>query len=185
VPNWSGACSLSMCAGSITQELSNLRSTPCSSWRLTGGRLVAKSISSGIGIAPYADHVDEEVLAALPNAPTLLQEYVSGGADLRVVVVAERAFVWRRVKHEGEPFDWRRPDPSGREFRLTESPVVAHLAVAVTHRLGLSFSAQDWVETNSGPVFLESNPVGQWLFLEGAADLVGPALADLLVGDRT
>lgn len=151
---------------------------------LTDGRLVAKSISSGIGIAPYADDVDDDVMEALPNAPTLLQEHIPGVADLRVVVVGGQAFVWRRAKHEGEPFDWRRPDPSGREFRLTEFPIVADLAIAITHRLGLSFSAQDWVETDRGPVFLESNPVGQWLFLEGAADLVGVALADLLVGEQ-
>jgi glutathione synthase/RimK-type ligase-like ATP-grasp enzyme len=148
---------------------------------LTDSPLVAKSISSGIGIAPYADFADEEILAALPNAPTTLQAYVPGTSDLRVVVVGDHAFVWRRAKHAGEPFDWRMPDPSGREFVQIDAPELAHLAVAITRELNLSFSAQDWVETGAGPVFLEANPVGQWLFLAGADRVVGNALANLLL----
>lgn len=144
-------------------------------------RLVAKSVSSGLGIAPYADDVDDEVIYLLPNAPTLLQQHISGAADLRVIVVGDHAHVWRRAKVPGEPFDWRNPDPSGKGFEYINDPGVADLAVDITRRMGLTYSAQDWVETGAGHVFLESNPVGQWLFLPGSADVVGPALADHLL----
>ncbi|RYB88328.1 hypothetical protein EUA06_21470 [Nocardioides glacieisoli] len=143
--------------------------------------LIAKSISSGLGIAPYADHVDDDILDLVPNAPTLLQEHITGTADFRVVVVADRAYVWRRAKVPGEPFDWRNPDPSGAGFEFVGDPGVGALAIDITRRMGLTYSAQDWVETPTGPVFLESNPVGQWLFLPGSANVVGPALADHLL----
>lgn len=145
-------------------------------------RLVAKSISAGEGIAPFADTFDECVVDLLPNAPTLLQQQIVGLADLRVVVVGDNAYVWRRARKQGEPLDWRRPDPAGAEFSAFTQPAVAASAVAITHRLGLTFSAQDWVETEDGNVFLEANPVGQWLFLTGADEIVGSALAEHLLG---
>ena len=43
-------------------------------------------------------------------------------------------------------------------------------------------SVQDWLETASGPVFLEANPQGSWLFLQGAEIQIGPALASHLRG---
>ncbi len=144
--------------------------------RLAAGRQVAKSISSGVGIAPYADDLDEELAGLLEHAPTVLQDHIPGIADLRVVVVRDEAFVWRRAKMASEPFDWRRPDPGGEQFELVTDPGVAGLAVDITRRLGLTYSAQDWVETPREHVFLEANPVGQWLFLPGAANVVGPAL---------
>lgn len=149
--------------------------------RLARSRQVAKAISSGLGIAPYADSLDEELVELLDNAPTVLQDHVAGTADLRVVVVGAHAFVWRRGKRGSEPFDWRRADPAGRQFRPIDDPGIALLAVEITQRLGLTFSAQDWVETSDGHVFLEANPVGQWLFLRGADEVVGSALAEHLL----
>lgn len=144
-------------------------------------QLVAKSISSGIGIAPFVDSVDQAVMDLLPNAPTLLQQRITGEADLRVVSVGRRAYVWRRRRVSGEPVDWRHADPNGRAFEPTSEASVAELAVRITHRLGLTFSAQDWVETAGGHVFLEANPVGQWLFLADADAIIGAALAEHLL----
>jgi hypothetical protein len=47
----------------------------------------------------------------------------------------------------------------------------------MTSALGLTMSVQDWLETDDGPVFLEINPQGGWLFLDGADTAVAPALA--------
>jgi glutathione synthase/RimK-type ligase-like ATP-grasp enzyme len=153
--------------------------------RLAQGRQVAKSISSGVGIAPYADDLDDDLIDLIQNAPTVLQEHIDGTADLRVVVVGDQAFTWRRPKTPVEPFDWRRPDPGGQQFESTADPGIGKLAIDITRRLGLTFSAQDWVETHNGHVFLETNPVGQWLFLTRADRLVGHALADhLLTSER-
>jgi hypothetical protein len=41
----------------------------------------------------------------------------------------------------------------------------------------LTVSVQDWLETDRGLVFLEVNPQGTWLFLDGAEAAVAPALA--------
>jgi glutathione synthase/RimK-type ligase-like ATP-grasp enzyme len=152
------------------------------------GRTIAKSVSAGIGIAPYAGAVDEHLIDLLPNAPTLLQELVEGAADLRVVVVDQEVFTWRRPRQTNESVDWRQPDPAGAGFKVVDCPQINSRAVAITVGLGLTFSVQDWVEPCDGdadPVFLEVNPVGQWLFLADAAAVVGAALARHLVSEST
>ena len=46
-------------------------------------------------------------------------------------------------------------------------------------------SVQDWLETKDGPVFLEGNPQGQWIFLAGSRELVPSAVAEHLLGMQT
>jgi hypothetical protein len=50
--------------------------------------------------------------------------------------------------------------------------------------LGLSMSVQDWLVSDRGPVFLESNAQGAWLFLSGSDQLVTPAVAQHLKGEH-
>lgn len=59
------------------------------------------------------------------------------------------------------------------------------LAVQVATELGLTMSVQDWLITETGPTFLEVNPQGQWLFLEGSEEMVTPTLCDHLACDPT
>ena len=63
---------------------------------------------------------------------------------------------------------------------------VARAAGQITARLGLSVSVQDWLVDREGERwFLEANPAGQWLFLDGADQLVTPALADHLAHEHS
>ena len=149
--------------------------------RFRDGELVAKAISSGIGIAPFADVVSEDLIDLLPNASTVLQERLNSIADLRVVTIGNETFCWRRPKRAADPVDWRRQDPKGSAFELVEEPEIHRLAPLVASALGLQFCVQDWVQTAEGPVFLEVNPVGQWLFLRNAEQTVGERLASLLL----
>jgi hypothetical protein len=59
-------------------------------------------------------------------------------------------------------------------------PDVARAARAITHALGLTMSVHDFLDTASGPVFLEANPQGSWLFLKDADERVVPKLAEHL-----
>ena len=137
---------------------------------------VAKALSPGFGITPYTDTVTNEDLDRVAQLPALLQEEVTASADLRVVVIGSSAWVWRRLR-DGTVLDWRAEDASGSDFRVTGDPEVLNHACQVTSALGLTMSVQDWLETDSGPVFLESNAQGNWMFLNGARAIVAPALA--------
>jgi hypothetical protein len=148
----------------------------------SGKQVIAKTISTGEGLAPFADEISTELLERVVHAPVLLQERVDALADLRVVTVGERAFVWSRSRSNGQAIDWRQVDPEGRDFVPASSHAVEKLAVRAADALGLTHSSQDWVLTREGPVFLEANPGGQWLFLKGSEQSVIPALVAHLRG---
>ena len=147
-----------------------------------GRRCVAKALSPGTGIAPFTDTVTDADIDLLSQLPALLQEKISATADLRIVVIGDEAWMWRRPRNQST-VDWRSRDPNGSDFvRATEDNNILDRARQVTSALGLSMAVQDWLETDDGPVFLESNAQGNWLFLRGARDIVAPALARHLAG---
>jgi glutathione synthase/RimK-type ligase-like ATP-grasp enzyme len=147
-----------------------------------GAPVLAKAVSSGPGIAPFADQVSADDLELLVHCPTLLQSVVSAEADIRVVTFGDTAFAWARARRPGEPIDWRRVDPAGAAFRQVTEPEVCRSALALANALDLRFSVQDWLIGGQAdpPVFLEVNPQGNWLFLPGAEDLIAPVLAQYL-----
>jgi hypothetical protein len=142
----------------------------------SGRSVVAKASSAGFGIAPFVGEVDNAVLALAPSLPTLLQVRVNAGADLRVVTVGSEAWAWRRER-EPDVVDWRARDSAGRDFEPVEAEPVCGAALSLCAELGLRMSVQDWLETPDEPVMLEVNPQGRWAFLQGALDVVAPALA--------
>lgn len=139
-------------------------------------KIVAKAVSPGLGIAPYVAEVFDHELDALKTLPTMLQEFVPASADLRIVVVGNDSWVWRRTRDPGT-VDWRQRDPEGIGFLPAANAEVGVAACEITAALGLSISVQDWLETDSGFVFLESNATGAWLFLSGSEETVAPAIA--------
>lgn len=140
-----------------------------------GRRVVAKAVSPGIGIAPFVAEVHESDFDLVRALPTMLQGRIMASADLRVVVVEDEAWTWRRPR-EPDVLDWRQSDPSGTAFEVHIDHKVGDAARRITAGLGLSMSVQDWLETDTGPVFLESNAQGAWLFLQDSAALVLPAV---------
>lgn len=155
-------------------------STPEEAGRFQAGRrLITKALSPGLGIAPFTDEVDSPDLQTLTTNPALLQELVDATADARVVVVNGESWVWTRPRDEGS-VDWRKADPGGIGFRRAEDRALSTMAQEISSALDLTMSVQDWLVTPDGPVFLEANPQGAWHFLDGAASLVAPALANHL-----
>lgn len=147
----------------------------------SSGDVVAKAASTGIGIAPFVSKVPADELHRVAACPTTLQRPVRADADLRIVTVGTSAFTWRRARDKGGPVDWRAADPKGAGFAFSGCSTET-LALTVAQRLGLSLSVQDWLATDEGDVFLEVNPQGQWLFLDRAAQILVPAVAELLEG---
>lgn len=142
------------------------------------GTVVAKTISNGVGLAPFVDSVRPEDLALVASVPTVLQRLICGHADWRLVTVRDQCFAWRRERSPDEGVDWRSADTDGGRFvAMSGAEALAEGAIAIQTGLGLSFSVQDWIEVGSDYFFLEVNPQGQWLFLDAAADHMGAALA--------
>src|SRR5262249_38047703 len=122
---------------------------------------------------------DAAELDLLDTAPFLVQQPIKARSHLRVVTVGEDIFT-AQLDAEGLPLDWRQVPAAHRAFRPYDpSPVVASGAIALSQRLRLGYSSQDWILDESGrPWFLDLNPAGQWLFLPGSvADKITSAIA--------
>lgn len=119
----------------------------------------------------------------LLDAPFLAQEVVAADVHLRVVTVGRRAWTAELVA-AGLPVDWREHESAHHAFAATERwPQVENAAVRLAAALGVGYSSQDWLIDEDGPVFVDLNPGGQWLFLpEPIATSVARALAGWLVG---
>jgi glutathione synthase/RimK-type ligase-like ATP-grasp enzyme len=106
-------------------------------------------------------------------------------AKARVVTVGDHVFAWRRRRSPGTPVDWREADPQGKGFKsFKPSPELERTARTLGQELSLSTSVQDWLLTETGLVFLEVNPQGQWLFLRNANAIVLPAFIRHLLGEK-
>lgn len=153
---------------------------------LEAGAVVAKSVSSGPGLAPYVGPIDPSLLDAVATAPVLLQRLVEADADCRVVTVDDDVFCWTRSRGDLELPDWRHADPPGSGFELQSEvdPALGRDALQLAACLGLSVTVQDWLVDSSSHHFLEVNPQGQWLFLDQALEVVAPRFARHLVGKR-
>jgi hypothetical protein len=163
----------------ITTPPWTVTNSPDAARQLADGHVVvAKPLSSGHGIAPFTAAVLTEDLDRPGDLATLFQRRVDANADVRVVVIDGQTWAWRRAR-EANTVDWRAVDSTGRGF--CRIPVETWRDPSrLTSALGLTISVQDWLETAHGPVFLEANPQGSWLFLDGAEKEIGHALATYL-----
>jgi hypothetical protein len=127
---------------------------------------------------------DREVLDDLVLAPTIFQETVTDCRELRITVIGEQVFAAEF-----------RPATGLIDGRLDlETPYRSHTLpdgiqrrlLALVGRLGLIFSTIDMKLTDQGEyVFLELNPMGQYLYVEILAGLpLTAAMAELLVLGR-
>lgn len=137
----------------------------------------------------YARVVSPQHVAGvdLTDAPFLAQQAMIATRHLRVVTVLDHAWS-AELDATGLPHDWRRHGPAHHAFKYSDQPSkLSAAAIELADGLGVGYSSQDWLVDNDGPVFLDLNPGGQWLFLpEATAQPVTQALASwLLDGPRT
>jgi hypothetical protein len=139
-------------------------------------RVIAKPVRYGLlsddpqPLVVWTSRIDASRLPSLDGPPIILQREIEAIAHLRVVTVGSQTFIARL---EAAALDWREHLPNHEKFERVQShelPEVRQQASALAKSLKLGLSAQDWILAEEGPIFLEANPSGQWLFLDEAMD---------------
>ncbi|MDB4890342.1 MAG: ATP-dependent carboxylate-amine ligase [Gemmatimonadetes bacterium] len=117
--------------------------------------------------------------------PAIFQAYVPKQLELRITVVGDRVFPCEIHSQERERtrYDWRRYDlehTPHHEHALP--PDIAARCIRIVRELGLCYGALDLVLTPDGRyVFLEVNPMGQFLWIEKITGMpISEAICDLL-----
>lgn len=150
---------------------------------------VTKAISFGILTddkeqVVHTTSVSQSGFQGLEICPVLLQENIEKRHEWRVTTVGSRVFSARtRLDVEIDKTDWRRSKYLQDIFEVALLPTdVEQRLVALCKETGLLFGAHDLIERPDGSfVFLETNPAGQWGWLELALGLpIGEAVATLL-----
>lgn len=112
------------------------------------------------------DLPDDDVLRLCPG---LFQPRVAKAHELRITVMGHHVFASRidsqRVEHAR--VDWRAANDQVELQPVELAPEVADRCRALTSALGLVFGCIDAIVTPDGDVvFLELNPMGQFLWIE-------------------
>jgi glutathione synthase/RimK-type ligase-like ATP-grasp enzyme len=170
-----------------------------------GGDIIFKSLSSVslaaeevapeeriAGALPTTRITDEheEALDAVAELPCFFQQHVPKRHELRVTVIGERVFA-ARIDSQADP----RTATDYRDFSAEVRYAAERLPADVERRCmelvrsyGLNYGAIDLIVTPEGEhVFLENNPVGQFLFIEELVpelDMTGALAACLAQGAR-
>jgi glutathione synthase/RimK-type ligase-like ATP-grasp enzyme len=151
------------------------------------GQVVHKALSAPRhcfrGTQRWSDS-ERTLLSDLVLAPTIFQETVTDCRELRITVMGERAFAAEFRPQHGL-IDGRLDYATRyRPHALPEG--VSRMLIDLVRRLGLVFSTIDMKLTDEGEyVFLELNPMGQFLYIEILAGLpLTAAMAELLTDGR-
>lgn len=128
---------------------------------------------------------DRPLLDTLVLAPAIFQETVTDCRELRLTVIGDRVFA-AEFRPAAGLIDGRL-DLATAYRPHTLPPDLASRLVALVRRLGLIFSTIDMKLTDEGEyVFLELNPMGQYLYVEILAGLpLTAAMAQLLADGRS
>lgn len=108
---------------------------------------------------------------AVAVTPGIYQARVAKRYELRATVIGEQVLSVRidSQARRDTQLDWRRNQYAVPYARHDLDPWLADALVGMNARLGLAFGAYDLIVNRDGePVFLEVNPMGQWLWLEKA-----------------
>jgi hypothetical protein len=117
-------------------------------------------------------------------SPTIFQEMVTGCRELRITVIGDRLFA-AEFRPAADLIDGRLDVRT--PYRLHRLPTdISRRLLALVRQLGLVFSTIDMKLTDDGEyVFLEVNPMGQFLYIEILAGLpLTAAMAELLAFGR-
>lgn len=121
-------------------------------------------------------------LAEIFSTPVFLQERIINKADIRVTIVGDVVFA-ARISKDGDEVDWRKPDIQ-KVYQCIDLPgSLQAMLLALNKHFGMIYSAIDLILTPAGDyVFLEINPVGEWVWLEMELgfDISGRLIHELL-----
>ena len=127
-----------------------------------------------------------ESLESLAFCPVIFQEYATKAYEIRAAVIGDRIFAARIDSQAAgglTSVDWRHYDIPKTPHRAYELPSeTCDRIFALQRRLGLIYSSFNFVRTPDGEyVFLETNPFGQWLWIEDLTGMpISKAIANYL-----
>lgn len=169
----------------ITANVANARRF-IDATREAGRDVIYKQVAEGVSSGPPTRVVRDADLDRLEDVElchAMFQQRVTGGVDLRVAVVGDHVFAaeWRTADGELDGVDVRLDSRVRMWPTLLDDDLATKLR-RLTASLGLTLGVHDLkVDSERGPVFLEVNPVGQWLDLElEAGHPVSEAVARVL-----
>jgi glutathione synthase/RimK-type ligase-like ATP-grasp enzyme len=128
----------------------------------------SQRVTAGLRTTRITDE-DDGMLDAVRELPSLFQEYVPKQYELRVTVIGAETFAARIYSQDDERTATDYRDMSAEiRYRAELLPsMFARRCVEFVHSYELTFGALDFIVTPAGEyVFLENNPVGQFLFVE-------------------
>lgn len=133
---------------------------------------------------------EAEMLDAVAELPSFFQRTIPKRHELRVTVIGGRAYAAAIHSQEDERTSVDCRDMSAPiRYERTQLPVeIERLCLALVESYGLTYGAIDLIVTPEGDhVFLEINPVGQYLYVEelvSELDLTGAVAACLIEQTR-
>ena len=170
-----------------------------------GGDIIFKALSSSslaaaevapeeriAGALPTTRITDEheEALDAVVELPCFFQQHVPKRYELRVTVIGDRVFA-ARIDSQDDPrtaTDYRDFSAEIRYAAERLPPEIERRCLELVRSYGLNYGAIDLIVTPQGEhVFLENNPVGQFLFIEELVpelDMTGALAMCLVEGAR-
>jgi glutathione synthase/RimK-type ligase-like ATP-grasp enzyme len=133
------------------------------------GKVVRKAFRN-IAQAPRTTHLleaaDLALLDTVRYAPVIFQRYVPADLDLRVTVVEDEIFAAAITSEPEFAADYRPGLGSAKVVPHQLPPGIAEKLLELMRIFGLGFGAIDLRLTPDGDyVFLEINPVGEFLFI--------------------
>jgi glutathione synthase/RimK-type ligase-like ATP-grasp enzyme len=147
---------------------------------LSFGRL---SSTPGAELVAYTSVASRDLpLEGLAQCPALFQEKIPKRFDWRITTVGDRSFSARTA--ETRYVDWRMEEDAATKFEAAEPPTrIKKWLMQLSSESGIVYGAHDLIESETGEFyFLETNPAGQWGWLELTLGLqIGRAIADELV----
>lgn len=144
-------------------------------------------VAAGLATTRITDAHDE-ALDAVVELPCFFQHHVPKRHELRVTVIGDAVFA-ACIHSQDDPrtaTDCRDMSAEIRYEAHDLPPDLARLCVEFVHSYALTYGALDLIVTPEGDhVFLENNPVGQFLFIEELVpelDMTGAVAACLVRG---
>ncbi len=139
-------------------------------WESHGRRAVIKMFEGTEKVWQPTRAITPEMVSAPAHfrfSPSIVQEYVDGEREYRITLFGEHVFAAEtRVGASRYEFDTRIDTKTERQKHTADGRLVDGLR-AFMSRVGLRYAAFDIREDARGqPVFLEVNPMGQFLYLD-------------------
>jgi len=160
-----------------------------------GGTIIYKPLSQTLDLEPgkaaFTGIVTDEALSSLGlirHTPGIFQELVPKDYEVRLTVVANQMFAAKILSQQNErtKLDWRTA-PYDLKYEAIELPAdIRDKVSAFMAESGLVYSCLDFIVTPDGRhIFLESNPRGQYLWIEHYTGMpITEAIADALTAHR-